>query len=60
MSPMEIMKDAEIERLKSLITELADALERKHLEDSEADCPHCQVLSALIQRAREETNATRR
>lgn len=44
-----------IREQRQLINELADALERKHREDSEEGCPHCQALSALIGRAREAT-----
>lgn len=46
MSPMEIMKNAEIERLKQLITELADAL----------DWWPGEANLELIRRAREVTN----
>ena len=60
-------KDAEIERLSklyraalealvekdSLITELTDALARYHHDYGEADCPHCQAIGLLIQKARE-------
>ena len=53
MSPMEIMKNAEIERLKALITELADTME-KFAFDEDSAVGHWEV-SQIIQRAREAT-----